>query len=260
MKQLLALSAICLPVYLFAQGFGSFSHDQPYLAKDRTASGSFDWQTPFMDYRVNVGVAAVSLTNGAPVTAWTNQGSWAHTSILGPPYWTSEYMISTNLAFTRSLTTETLNQPMVLMSVMRSIRDGGSGGGFLLADFNGSGVSMGPPNLAAGKVDVFCGAHMLSPVMYANGVSNFFLLTIIMNGGSSSIRSNGVEIKTGNIGAGRIGDGGSGGFAIGSAPINPQSYGNYDFQRFLLWTNTLTTQFLTNAENQLISDFHIIGL
>jgi len=119
---------------------------------------------------------------------------------------------------------------------------------------------MGPPNVGAGIVDVFLGAHMATTsAMYVNGVSNFFLLTIIINGASSSIRSNGVQIKTGNVGGGSIGDG-SGGFGIGHATYNAFSFGNYDFQRFLLWTNTLTTQFLTNAENQLISDFHIIGL
>ena len=39
MKRLLALAAICLPIFLFAQGFGSFSHDQPFFAKDAAASG-----------------------------------------------------------------------------------------------------------------------------------------------------------------------------------------------------------------------------
>ena len=38
MKRLLALTAVLIPLYLFAQGFGSFSHDQPFFAKD--ASGS----------------------------------------------------------------------------------------------------------------------------------------------------------------------------------------------------------------------------
>lgn len=40
MKRLLALIALCLPIYLFAQGFGSFSHDQPYLAKDISSASS----------------------------------------------------------------------------------------------------------------------------------------------------------------------------------------------------------------------------
>lgn len=39
MKLPLSILAVCLPLYLFAQGFGSFSQDQPYFAKDR---GGFD--------------------------------------------------------------------------------------------------------------------------------------------------------------------------------------------------------------------------
>ncbi len=40
MKRLLALAALLLPIYLFAQGFGSFSHDQPFLAASATSGGS----------------------------------------------------------------------------------------------------------------------------------------------------------------------------------------------------------------------------
>ncbi len=34
MKKLFVIGSICVPLYLLAQGFGSFSHDQPFLAVD----------------------------------------------------------------------------------------------------------------------------------------------------------------------------------------------------------------------------------
>ncbi len=38
MKRLLAITALLIPIYLFAQGFGSFSHDQPFLAGSQSSS------------------------------------------------------------------------------------------------------------------------------------------------------------------------------------------------------------------------------
>ncbi len=40
MKRPLALSAFLLPICLFAQGFGSFSHDQPFLASSSTGGST----------------------------------------------------------------------------------------------------------------------------------------------------------------------------------------------------------------------------
>jgi len=71
MKRLLTLTAICLPLYLFAQGFGSFSHDQPFFANDSAAGG----QTPeqiALSAAVHRWVYS-DLTNNAPVTNWIDR-------------------------------------------------------------------------------------------------------------------------------------------------------------------------------------------
>ena len=50
MKRLLVLPLILLPLWLFAQGFGSFSHDQPFFAKDVVAGGVDPYAVDLYEY------------------------------------------------------------------------------------------------------------------------------------------------------------------------------------------------------------------
>ncbi len=71
MKRLIALSAILLPICLFSQGFGIFSRDQPFFAKDISTVSS-----PTNSLLAGIGYwwVASDLTN-SPVTTWTDRVS-----------------------------------------------------------------------------------------------------------------------------------------------------------------------------------------
>jgi hypothetical protein len=66
MKRLLALAAVLLPVYLFAQGFGSFSHDQPYLSAGASSGVVALPMLPDIRFRW----VASDVSVDGPVTNW----------------------------------------------------------------------------------------------------------------------------------------------------------------------------------------------
>lgn len=77
MKQFLVLAAFLIPVYMFSQGFGSFSHDQPFLAKDTTASSEINPQALAANYwwRYHDMPTNISVTNWSDTirgSVWTN--------------------------------------------------------------------------------------------------------------------------------------------------------------------------------------------
>ena len=89
MKRLLLFSAFCIPIYLFAQGFGSFTHDQPFFSKDRISAQS-DTNNP-LTFGIAYHWVASDLSN-SPVDTWTDriQGiPWVQTTAGNRPTWTT---------------------------------------------------------------------------------------------------------------------------------------------------------------------------
>ncbi len=67
MKQLLAISTLLIPICLFAQGFGSFSHDQPFLGGGSASSGDV------MPRRNLAFWWVASDLSSSPVSIWTDR-------------------------------------------------------------------------------------------------------------------------------------------------------------------------------------------
>ncbi len=81
MKRLLALAALLIPICLFSQGFGSFSHDQPFFATSLSSGGNtFPTTNLLIWYEADVQTysdpsSTIPSTNGGVVLRWTNQAT-----------------------------------------------------------------------------------------------------------------------------------------------------------------------------------------
>lgn len=89
MKRLLALVALCLPIYILAQGFGSFTHDQPYFSANTSSQSNDppDFPNAFVDYDVGD-----TNTNGDLIaTLFDRTTNKFHLKASGTerPYWTN---------------------------------------------------------------------------------------------------------------------------------------------------------------------------
>lgn len=70
MKRLFAFLFLLLPIYLFAQGFGSFSHDQPFFANS-TGIASIPGIPPVLAFHWK----ASDISSNDPVATWTDRVS-----------------------------------------------------------------------------------------------------------------------------------------------------------------------------------------
>lgn len=247
------LLAILVLLSLATAARGQFGVEQPFFFQQATTG--FDWQTvgggPYIRYEIDQGLQAVELTNGCLLTGWTNQGWMPNTGIAGAPRWFETFVRSTNSSFAAKVVT--IPQPMVLMTVQKVLSNGGASDSAIFGDAGGNGVKLGPPNADAGNANVYFGANLTTDSAVYTNAGAFFLLTVIVNGSSSSIRINGAQVKAGNVGGNSIG--GASGFGLGYSPYNEFSYANCDFKRFLLWTNTLTAGELSTVEQKCMDDF-----
>lgn len=167
MKRYLLLQLLLLPLWLFAQGFGSFSSDQPFFAKDVAASSA-----PSLPSGIAFRWVASDLTN-TPVALWTdriqgrnlvqatgaNQPTWSTNSLVfdnsGSQFMTLTNPVSLNMGATGTnalLVVYSANQINITKWVIDS--DDAGHDAFLWQNFGGSmfagAVNLGP-QAAAGK-------------------------------------------------------------------------------------------------------------
>ncbi len=99
MKRLFLLPLICFPIVIFAQGFGSFFHDQPFLAKDNTfieppTCNQAEWNPGTNSYTYAMyDFNCLGQSAGTPITTMSDFGQNAFT--LTPRY-TTNYPYCTN--------------------------------------------------------------------------------------------------------------------------------------------------------------------
>ncbi len=116
MKRLLALAALLTPICLFSQGFGSFSHDQPFFALTSSSSSPF---TPYQINPIHWWVHTDANTNNAKTNAWIDriQGQFALQTTAG----SQPFNTSTGFNFTATpyfSTTNNSGQPSVSMFIL----------------------------------------------------------------------------------------------------------------------------------------------
>ncbi len=157
MKRLLALASLLIPITLFSQGFGSFSHDQPFLAAN-ISSGVSD-PTNALPFGIGYWWVASDLSS-SPVSTWTDRVSGfilKQTSGANQPTWTtngvrftaasSQFMVTNG---TPGIFWKFLNTAGNLGDTMLIILDRASTGEQYVFSQNGGGQILGWFSGAAG--------------------------------------------------------------------------------------------------------------
>lgn len=229
MKRLLALLAICLPICLFGQGFGSFLSDPPYLAKDR-AGASIPTSSIYAWYD-----AGQFLTNDSGVYPPANNdrlGTWGiamgatfsyligsrGSGALPDPLFLSAGNFTNgpairNAGFNASYRQMTrgepawsgganIPQPFTVFLVFKKIADNPNGVDTLM----GSEADKTLLYLKAktdGSITMYAGTALAGSAS-AVALNTWYLLTAQFNGASSFMRTNGVLYASGNIGSNPI--------------------------------------------------------
>lgn len=200
MKRLLAFLALCLPIYILAQGFGSFTHDQPYLAKDATGSGS-------NYFYIKYDVSALGYPDGTLVTNMPDTGIFSYNALASSttaPYYTNNageinnegYLVfdgTNDYVQTNFLTT--FAQPLHVLMVAKLPFTTATPTGKVYFD---SGTNAGGYGFytVESKTILSSGAWCSS----TNWATNWCVLEFCFDGPNSFVRTNGVLMQTGNAG------------------------------------------------------------
>lgn len=218
------LLLLLLPLSCFAQGFGSFAHDKPFLAAPIIATQS-DNPTNISDASIWLISTNVVLSGAAVTSIYDNSGHGNHvTNAAGGGWpWASNSPSSVYWSATygnRELTNRTLgslSQPNTIIFVA-NIR----GTAVKATSYNYTLFTTDSDNCAGGySVDPFrfggsgsssnslfmlsAGTYLHSPNQSIRNITNTFAIyTMLFNGASSLCRTNGVLLMSGNAGNGAI--------------------------------------------------------
>lgn len=257
MKRLLLFLAFCIPIYLFAQGFGSFSHDQPYFAKDRVSASGRWWPTNtanqmFIWLELTPILSAgkdFTTGDGVGINHWTNlvSGSLFNADGAFPTNYTSGgggNGTSPRVDFTSSSSTRMESQdfgkPTATFIV---VANSSTPAAEQFIFVNGSGI---PPYLRYrnSSLEISAGTLLSTPATITN---DYYVITAVFNGASSRIDTNGVTAASGNAGS----------TSFGAAYLAQWQLYKGNICRVWAWTNILTTAEESSAVAQCKIDFGI---
>ena len=136
----------------------------------------------------------------------------------------------------------TLNQPETMFLVFKNITYGTSGVHDIVADGNTAG-SMTVGSILAASTGISAG----SAIAVAQGINNgvYGVSCFRWNGASSFIRNNGVEIKTGNVGANN-----AGGLTLGALGNNTRAT-NIEVAELIIFSTAISTSQIQDIEGEL---------
>lgn len=109
-----------------------------------------------------------------------------------------------------------------------------------------------------------CGTSKTEGAIYAGSwltmsctlnTNEYYVLTFILNGASSKIRTNGVEAASGNIGAGTWGSAGATLTYLGAAEAGGQYLGPINYGRIWIWNRLLNSTEIGDAENACLTEY-----
>ncbi len=270
MKKLLLVIVVCVPLYLIAQGFGSFSHDQPFLAKDFISGSSTN---PFSNaqywYTASNGPANINgaSTNSGTVTSWSNLGlrggsvdaagvaSWySNTAVNGHA---GVFFPNSGSARLDSSTIPNTYQPLWLQPTT-AIWVGRlpSAGSYEFWDtyVYFGGVGLGGQHSydsdGSGNISAYAGANITAN--FSSVIGKVMVISAVYNYTNSYLRLNGALVASGNDGTNCFGPPNIGGsFLTGTANMPIGSF----MSELIIWSRELNTNELQFVENSFISTY-----
>lgn len=253
------LLLLLLPLSCFAQGFGSFAQDQPFLAAT-APSGPNDDPTNGIAGCIFWGVATNCTTvNSTNVKIWTDQsGNNNHEYVMGSgifvlsPENYKAWILFDAVASLTNTTMGTLNQPNTAMVVASFEATTTDGGNFLdshqtsarnLFSFNA------PPGGGGNRLQLYAGTALNSAAGTASSLTNKWIIyTCQWNGANSLIRTNGALLISGNAGSQACGLG----FHINDgAAFDTTQLPNVEVRELVIWNAGLNSNTLFAQEQRL---------
>lgn len=221
MKRLLTFLALCLPIYLFSQGFGSFSHDQPYLARSLAAAANpCEFQPPSLTNQMmfwfDAGTNVVSTNGSSPpangnmISHWTDRSTnnivltnWArtvYTYSTDSGFNSKPGVKATDSAARIGSLQKTFSQPYTIFFVTRGMPAGTGSGVFSMQVCStnyatGYSVYFSTPS-GTGPDRINIGDTLNSPSTVTRDAP--YIVSVIANGASSIVRTNGRFFYTGD--------------------------------------------------------------